>query len=172
LLVGVVLFYDVRMRTLLVVVALVGVVLTGCGGEQRQFSLCELAFGAKVVARGTLQAGPSDTATLHVLEALKGPSQDLTFTGDATHLAAARASGGSVFVFAWTTLSGTSDMTGQGVFWPGVGGDFGNGRTYQPQLGVFEDGGTVVRGGVTEAELRAQVAAAAGFSKLEQCHTP
>jgi hypothetical protein len=152
------------------VVVLVGVLLTGCGiKDPRPFTLCELGYGATVVARGTLQPGTSNTATLHVLEALKGPSQDLTFTGDASHLAAARGSGGSVFVFAWTTLSGTSDMNGQGVFWPGVGGDLGNGLEYQPQVGLLEDGGSVVYGGVSEADLRAQVSAAAGFTSASQC---
>lgn len=125
----------------------------------RVLSVCELAYGAGIISRGTHRADGA-RRQLRVLEALKGPSSDLGYDGDPKGIAA-----GDSFVFLWTLGTRTTEVMGQGVFRRLAPGVYANGAGYQG--GLRSDGS--IWGGISEAELRAGIEKGLRASSLADC---
>lgn len=145
--------------------------LAACGAivEGRTWSLCELGHGASRAGKGVLtqpQANlvAGETRGFIMQDPIVGPEGPLSFkVGQSVSLAGF--DGGALFLVAMNTAVGLNDLAGQGLFWEYAPGVFRNSAMYNGAL--TEDGGTV--GGVSEAELRSELARGASLAQLSEC---
>lgn len=128
----------------------------------RTLSVCELAFAAGNIAKGSHLPSTAQRRQLVVTEALKGARNDLVYPGDS------KVGSGAAFVFLWTLGTSTQEVMGQGVFREIQPGIFANNAAYRG--GARANGSHW--GGISEADLRTEIQRGMRASSLADCRSP
>lgn len=151
-------------------VVVVVVAAWSCGSEPvRSLSLCELGVSAKHAGKGTLREPTkplteNEVRSFEMTDPVVGPAGVVEFRADQALTMSGIADGG-VYLVTWTTLSGVSNVGGQGLFWEFAPGHYENARLFG---GNLEADGQVV-GGVDEATLRSELLRGAGLGNIAAC---